>query len=348
MIKQFNGNRTIYGAYHILKGKKSAQTMQDCHLFNLAKFFGVYKELERDTVTQVIKALGDQGLIFQCGEQRFTLTKKGEDFLCRKVNINPLPRYLNGFIYKDVTELFWKRLVLTTQCLSFLKINKKNFLPIIKDRNTQTWVKKYLTSSTAKLDKLPQDLYRELDMVLKHFSTKEATLFVLRLSGTHRIGLTNEQVSSKLGISPFYSHLLYLNVVHGMLHLVSNKKDDYPVLHSFLNDAMNNSLLTETAKRTFHLLKQGVSIDEIGKMRGLKRSTVEDHVVEIAMTVKSFSIDPFVSIEEQLTINSVIDELKTKRLKEIKEKLNNNVSYFTIRLTLAKKEIHNGSKENLV
>lgn len=348
MIKQFNGNRTVFGAYHILKGKKSAQTIQDCHLFKMAPLFGVYKQLERDTVIEVINTLSEKSLIVECSEQRFILTEKGEQFLRRKMNENPLPHHLNGYIYKDIAELFWRRIVLTSQCLSFLKIDKNNFLPIIKDRNIQTWVRGYLTTSTNQLDKLTNQLYTELNEVLKQFSEKEATIFVLRLSGSHRIGLTNEQIASKLSVNHFYSHLLFLNTVHGMIRFVTRQKDAFPILHSLLDDVLKHSYLTETAKSTYSLLKEGLSIDDIAMRRGLKVSTVEDHVVEIAMSIKSFSIDPFVTKEDQSMINSTINFLKTKRLKEIKEELNHRVSYFAIRLTLAKKEVNNGSNANLV
>lgn len=38
-LQRIEGVRTVYSIYHLLKGKKSSQTIQDAHLFNLGIFF---------------------------------------------------------------------------------------------------------------------------------------------------------------------------------------------------------------------------------------------------------------------------------------------------------------------
>ncbi|MFB8735047.1 helix-turn-helix domain-containing protein [Bacillus sp. SL00103] len=45
--------------------------------------------------------------------------------------------------------------------------------------------------------------------------------------------------------------------------------------------------------------KKGFDIEQIAHIRSLKKATIEDHIVELSIHEPSFSIEPYVSIEEQ-------------------------------------------------
>ncbi|KPD00884.1 hypothetical protein LR69_00966 [Geobacillus sp. BCO2] len=77
-------------------------------------------------------------------------------------------------------------------------------------------------------------------------------------------------------------------------------------------------------------------MEAIAEIRRLKRSTIEDHIVEIAANVPGFSIAPFVDDEKAAAIRAAAQALRTRKLKEIREALDGKVSYFEIRLVLAK------------
>jgi uncharacterized protein YpbB len=337
MVNNLNGNRTVFGAYHILKGKKTSQTLQDCRLFQLTNLFGVYKQLERATVVDVVNDLVKKNYIRACGENRFVLTQEGETLLKRKLTENPLPVHLNGFAYRDTTGVFWTRLALLTQCLSNLKANIHEFFPVIRDARTQLWIKNKLSSNQIHTSELATKLYFEMETMLHQFSNLEATVFVLRLSGTKRVGLTIDQVADELNIDRIYARLLFINILHGMMKKAMENKYNYPTIFSMIDEADSTILLTETAKKTYTLLQRGLDIKEISSMRSLKENTVEDHIVEVALNCHDYRIERFVSLEQQRAIMAVVSELNTRRLKEIKDRLHHTISYFQIRLTLAKK-----------
>ncbi|MCT8138845.1 helix-turn-helix domain-containing protein [Anaerobacillus sp. CMMVII] len=337
ILKKFNGNRSVFGAYHILKGKKTAQTVQDCRLFHISTLFGVYKQLERSTALKVVNLLLEKEYLIDAGEQRYIVTKKGEEFLQSRLTEAPLPTYLNGFIYKDITDVFWTRMVLLIQCLSFLKLNRSEFIPVSKDARTQAWVKEKLQSSGMSPSQFADRLFLELETMLKQFSNLEATIFVLRLSGVKRVGLTIDQIAQELKIESFYTRLLYIGVIHGLISKVYDHQDEFPLIYSILDRIETTNLLTETAQKTYACLVRGLNIEEISRLRSLKQNTIEDHLVEICLNYEDFSIDSFVSKEIQTEILAVMSELKTKRLKEIKDKLGHTITYFQIRLILAKR-----------
>lgn len=337
LLKKMNGNRSVFGIYHILTGKKTAQTLQDCRLFQVSKFFGVFKQFERSTVVKLVNSLLEKNLIKECGENRYDLTPSGEAFLSEQLTVQPLPIHLNGFIYKDVTDVFWRRCALLTQCVSFLKAQNREFIPVIKDGRTQLWVKRKLASNGNQTRDLANKLYSELEVMLKQFSTLEASIFVLRLSGAHRVGLTINQVARELQIELSYAKLLFINVIHGVITKATENKELFGTIYSILEKIETTNLLTETARKTYSLLNRGLSPEEISRTRHLKKNTVEDHIVEIALNCEDFSIEPFVAKETERAIIAVVTELNTRRLKEIKDNLSKKISYFEIRLTLAKK-----------
>ncbi|MEK1830637.1 helix-turn-helix domain-containing protein [Priestia megaterium] len=84
------------------------------------------------------------------------------------------------------------------------------------------------------------------------------------------------------------------------------------------------------------MASKGKKLEEIAYIRRLKESTIEDHIAELALFVPSFSIDAYVSPKQQEKIISAFEGLRTNKLKVIKEEVKDDVTYFQIRLVLAK------------
>lgn len=78
-----------------------------------------------------------------------------------------------------------------------------------------------------------------------------------------------------------------------------------------------------------------MSLDAIIHTRRLKQSTIEDHLVELALHLPRFAIDEYVTPEKQQQIRKAIMAANTKQLREIR-KYAPETSYFEIRLVLAK------------
>ncbi|WP_054637391.1 helix-turn-helix domain-containing protein [Thalassobacillus sp. C254] len=85
---------------------------------------------------------------------------------------------------------------------------------------------------------------------------------------------------------------------------------------------------------------QKKSKEEISVIRGLRPSTIEDHIVEISSYDPSFLIDTYVSEQLQKQIVQASLRRQTKKLKIIKEEVGAGVTYFQIRLALAQGERH--------
>ncbi|WP_197414438.1 helix-turn-helix domain-containing protein [Bacillus sp. FJAT-29937] len=334
-LHKIDGQRSIYSILHLLKGKKSAQTIQDAHFFQLTNLFNSFPLLERTDLDHLVSQIKDRGFIRQSSEQSFRLTTAGTQFLTDSLTKQPIPSFLNGLKFHQVTELFWERLSLTIQVISYLKSRETKYLPIQRKKEVHFWVKNFLQQTSLNRDELCQTLYNELVKILEGNKEIDPSVLILRLTGSQIIGLTPLQAAERLKMELDVYHIQFRSLIHFMLESIQLKPESFTLLSKFISDESLLVSLTQTARRTYSLLKSGMGINDIVQSRRLKRSTIEDHIVEIALNNKGFEITAFVSKEKQQLILEAVKTNSTKQLKQIRE-LVPNADYFEIRLTLAR------------
>lgn len=326
----------MYGIYHLLKGKKSSQTIQDAKLYKTTFLFSAMSDLKRRDIEQLISELKQSNMIKEEKKDTYALTKSGEQKLFKEMENNPFPLHLNGWKYGTISSLLWKRLALLIQVLSHLLIENKNFFPIIKEKEIMYWIKNYLLHAKYKKNDLAIQLHSECKKILSQLHKNDANIFVFRLSGTNRIGLTFKQIGDKLNMEEDKVKIHFIAALHFFIKSVQEKPTEFPVLYSLMRDIETPIPLMKSTLETYSLLKLNKSIEEIMKTRDLKRGTVEDHIVEIALYDPSFNIDRFVPKKLFDEINESVKSLGTRKMKPIKEKIGDSVSYFQIRLVVAK------------
>jgi uncharacterized protein YpbB len=334
-LKQLNGERTIYSIYHLLKGKKTSQTIQDAHLFELTHYFGVYHWFTREDLEVVIKNLIGKQWITSCAEQRFRLTKAGEDILLQVSDQYPVPIYLNGFKYHQMDGKLWKRLSLLIQVISNLVNKETHYIPIQKNKETHSWLKSFLRRTKLQRNLLASTIYSELVDCLKTADHLDPSILIFRLTGYNRIGQTSQQTAEMLKMDFARYHLEFLNILHYLIEQVTTNKNRFPLLNSILEYKGQHIVMTNSSYRTYELLGKGYSIEEIAKHRRLQKSTIEDHIVEIALNIDDFSIDAYIDKQSQNRILTAAKRTASKQLKLIRSEVS-TANYFEIRLVLAK------------
>ncbi|WHX99133.1 helix-turn-helix domain-containing protein [Neobacillus sp. DY30] len=330
-IKQLNGERTMYSIYHLLNGKKSSQTLQDAHLFSLKRYFRILEPLTRETFEEIFYHLLEKELVEASGEQRFQLTSKGEEYLVYYAQ----PYYVNGWRYQPFTSLVWERLSLLVQVISNFTFQETKYIPIQKNVEVHNWLKNFLKSTPVSKRELGISLFSELVDILEQARDVNPEVLIFRLTGYKQIGRTSSQIEKQLNIDSIQYHLEFINSIHCVLYFVENDHSRFKVLSSLLANIAQNDSLTLSAHKTLVLLNQGFTIEEISRIRNLKISTIEDHLVEFALNVKDFSINSYVNEDIQHRILEISRRESTRQLKVIRNNLK-TASYFQIRLVLAK------------
>ncbi|MGG3574947.1 helix-turn-helix domain-containing protein [Bacillus gobiensis] len=334
-ISAFQNERSGSAIYHLLKGKKSSQTIQDGKLFSLAKYRGLFPTISPiEFHERLLKLQRIDFIIHHEAVDSFSLTKEGIESVNTGFIKSPWPRFLHGAHYHQAARVFWSRMSLMIQVLSNYLNERRSYIPISSDHKIREWVKKHLKDQ-GRLDHFAEALYKELEEILLQQGEKEAEVFVYSLTSAHRVGWTHRQLANRFREDYWYIYALFWNVIHYIIQ--TSSKSETPILNEMLSEYSTRNFLTASSRKTLLMLKQGVTISEIAAARSLKTATIEDHVVEIAIHDPFFSIDPFLSKGELDIITTCAEKLRTNKLKRINESLNGKFSYFQIRLALTQK-----------
>ncbi|MER1956286.1 MAG: helix-turn-helix domain-containing protein [Solibacillus sp.] len=328
----FQQERTVSAAFHLLKGKRSGQTIQDVGLYKLYPFFGLLPKLTRQNFEQHIDLLFAKNYIDIDENGYYKMSEQGQALAKQ-----PLDVTFDSWHYRGNEHVFFGRLSLVVQSLSHQINNHQAFIPIERNEQIQHWVRQFLIANHFQHRTLQPLLYDEMSLSLEKLSIEENVkeLLMYRLTGYNEPGFTWQQLAFGYQLQEMDVQLMYISGLHAWLIEIEQQKPNYPLLAKMAENIRVEALLTNSALETAQLYKKGRSLEEISHIRRLKMSTIEDHVVEMAMNEPNFSIDDFVPLEAQQQILQAMEDYETKRLKTLKEILP-HVSYFQLRITLAK------------
>lgn len=330
---RLKGERSISGAYHLLHGKRSAQTVQDAALFQVQPLFGICKEMTGPTLNQLTQTIQASTYV-KADEGTFQFTESGLAYLKQWLHTHDYIKKINGWKYGLVAPLFWQRIALLVQTLANLHANER-FIPVINDSHIQQSIKQMLPHHRNERRALQIQLYEEVKDLLGQQDPLHASMFVRQLSRPQRFGLSKPQLAYEYDMSLEQVQLRHTSTLHHMLKIAS-LSEGYPLIKQLAKQEQHVEG-TVSAQKTAALLPHFQTVEQLAQKRSLKQSTIEDHLVELALLNSMFRIEPYVSDEVRVAIETIHEQEKTLKLKVIHDKLVGKASYFEIRLVLARK-----------
>ena len=340
-IKRLRGQRTIASVYHLLTGKKSIQTIQDAHVYQLQNYYGICKKITKDQFDMTIKTLQNSGFIQNISNEHtsFSITEKGSKHLDKYRHDYPLQSF-RGMAYNGIQDVYYNRLILLIQTLTNSSKQYYRFIPVVDQTSAEVWVKYVYQRMKGNEQQILHSIYQELVEVLQTLSVLEANIFVDRLTGYKKYGKSLSQLARCYDLHENDVILILTGVIHQMLTVLKHHKTSFKWLYSMIPARQKQTKLTNSAERTYKLWSNGITIDEIAKRRKLKESTIHDHLVEIALYEKDFPLEHYAKKEQIEKIVLAMKEVNNFKLKDIKESVDEDITYFQIRLVLACQE-HN-------
>lgn len=337
-IRKLNGERTPSNAFHLLKGKKSIQTLQDARIYQLEDYYGICGNipLTLKSFDQLIDRMLHAGFLSvpEDNNKVCLISDRGNSWLKDSKGAF-YDEYFHGLKYNDMDGIFYLRLLLLIQTLTNMKMGNNRFMPVTDKPEVESFVRQLYKRLKPKEEKALSQLHFELHTLMSGFPDTHAHLFTDRLTGHNRYGLSTAQLSMKHGIDQMDVMLILNGMVHRIMDTVNRDKAAYPMLYLLKKDLSEPTLISQSAHRTRVLLNQGYSAGQISSMRKLKENTIQDHIVEIALYDEGFSIDNFLSPSIQETLSRILKNNRTYKLKDIKSQASEEISYFQIRLYLA-------------
>lgn len=337
LIEKFKGDRSTSAVFHLLRGKRTAQTIQDGYTYGVHPYFNGLHTLAREEMDVVVNGLHKQGFVEEMGLNQCVLTPLGSIELARLQQIYELPEGLNGWQAGSNSDRFWLRLSLTIQVLSHLVHRDKHYVTITQNIEIQEWVKQFLFLTPYPKTEISRVLYQELISLLQSRPPLQQTLFTHRLSGFQKEGVTFEQLAFSLKKEKVELLIHLKAAIDSCVLKLQNERRDYPILSQMLDTQQHNKM-TQSAKETFKWFKKGYSLEAIALRRRLKESTIQDHFIEMARVEPQKMAEQFLPEDLEDLILTVLDHNPTRRLSELKKVLPEEVSYFQLRLALVLKE----------
>ncbi|WP_027417452.1 helix-turn-helix domain-containing protein [Aneurinibacillus terranovensis] len=358
LAERFAGNRSPRALVHLLKGRKNHQVIQDAALFGVSLLYGFFSSLTYEEIEGLVKETIVRGWTAIRADKRNGIEKglRNETIVCTETGEERLRKWEETYHYESGLRViqsvhdrrravrFWKRLELLVQTLSYLSQRDRKFSPVVEERIIQQDVK-YLIGHHEPLE-LSRNLKREIAEWMTRLEDWEQQILLFRLSGRNKTGLTYPQLAHRLGKSADFVrfHLLRLaaerlaQVTNGFSTTDERQADSNPCLFFLLGAQEQAAALSETSRKTKQMLDAGLSLDEIGHRRRLKKGTVEDHVVEIAIADPAFDITRFVTREKIAYIHRIMRERNTRKLGEIKKITGEFCTFLEIRLACTCRE----------
>lgn len=334
IIEKLDGERSMNAPYHLLRGKRSGQTLQDAKLYKIENFFGIAPKLSESIYEQTIQMMIEKEWIVNGENNLVHLTSIGKE----QIQLGPKLSF-NGWNYRGNEHLFFKRLSLFIQTISHLRRQKRSFLPIQKEVEIQQFVKDYLLRyQTVGLEQMSHLLFQEFQQAFSNWKIREEhkQIMIYRFSGYESIGWTWEQLAKEMKLDAVSVRLMFVEALHMILDDVLYSQH-YSILRYFAHHIRVSNYLTDSASKTMDLFQQGHSLTAIAQKRKLKMSTIEDHLIEIASHSSTFPYEQFVTEEQIQLVLLRMKELQTLRLKVLKNAFP-ELSYFQLRLIVTKKE----------
>lgn len=320
-IKRLNGERSERSLFHVLNGKRSATTLQDAFFYELEPVFGQFPQTTY-SYESLLKGFEKRGWL---DRKQFKLTEAG-NLLSSPETVKDLFNRLGGE-RRDYNATTWKRLSLFVQTF-MSREHERTFYPVQADRPAEQWVKQLL-----QIDRdwkvLMQTFHYEIEDALDIIGDPYATAVVYRFTGAFETGLTYEQIASLLDVDAETARLYFLAGWNELLTVLPKEAK----LRGFTY-GLSTERMTFSARESYDLFLKGYSFQQVQSSRRLRTSTIEDHVVEMAMYLATFPLDQFVPSDDIVTIEKLRDP-ESWALKPIFEKMG-NVSYFQIRLVFAR------------
>lgn len=319
ILTKLQQERTVSSVYHLLKGKKSGQTLEDVGMYHLHAFYHLLPKLKRSVYDEVIVALEQEHKI-QRTEQGYILHEPYEGHY-----------HFNGWIYRGKEHLFFERCVLVTQTLSHVKAQDMHFTPMVKSITTQQFVKQFLQAEHYHDNQLTTRWLTELKQALQHADLTEMmrVSFVYRLSGHALPGYTWQQLADAQKMSVLDMQIIFIESLHIMMQAKT------PLLLALQKDCITSNFLTVSSRQTYEMLQLGYTIEQISQQRALKINTIQDHIVEIARNVPGFSLQPYVQADTVRQVWEAVNAYQTFKLKTLQEIL--QLPYFELKLALTRK-----------
>ncbi|MTD38950.1 hypothetical protein GIX45_09935 [Erwinia sp. CPCC 100877] len=308
--------------YHLLKGKRTTSVLLYGFLYNNLVFFQLCPTLSQKQFEAWIEELCLAHLLERDADEQAFITEKGQKLLHEKVD--PYP-WLNNYQFGKTDEGCWRLLQFSVQVVSHLSYADKEYIPLELSPFYQQLLKQAIRSFSKK--ELIAACRNEWATIFSLLPSEEADFLAQQFSGYQFIGKTSYQLQHNQA-DEYHAFLSRKAILHHLLYLIT-ENDEISVLKRIIAPLIKQNE-NQSMNETKRYLNQHYSVAQIAQQRNIKKSTVQDHLIELALTT-DFPFHQFISTETNRLLNQLAPPYQDWQYRRLKESAP-ALDYFEFRL----------------
>lgn len=298
----------------VLKGSKSSKIKS--FGFDTLSTYGIMSEYTKDTIKDLIYFLITEGYIKSVGDKYpiLVLDKSADDILFNDKQV---------FIKRRIEKIAPKNVVADSK----EELNyDSNLFEILRN----------LRKEIAEINHIPPFIVFT-DVSLKEMSTYFPINVesMLEISG---VGVNKLEKYGNIFIETINQYVIENNIeVPERNHKSSRESSALDsIFYNIEPPNAPSKVKEDTRIVSYNLYKDGKSIDEIASLRGLKRTTIESHLVKCFELGMDIDLEKDVHTQFEYLIYDAIDKLGFEKLRPLKDFLPEDVSYLDINYFVVK------------
>ncbi|MHC9536356.1 helix-turn-helix domain-containing protein [Dellaglioa sp. BT-FLS60] len=298
--------------YSIIIGRNTVSNIYWGMRYGLLDYFGMAPRFSNERFRVGLSKL-QQNHFLEESDGQVWLTVQGvnrQKKLTRELYQIKFPELMSQYKFKEWTETC----ILAIQVVSELSFANRHYYPIVTSELTKFNIKKWFSKNDKK--KLAEQVNSELHLFIQKIDVNAELIFMNKLIGHQLNGLTDQQLAIELELSEIEIQLIYRDTMNFFASWVEQQKQS--VFKELVQLVRKTGIISESAKDTMRLVDMGLSIDDIARRRNLKKSTINEHLLELAMLSDVFPFDIFLTkkISDDLTevMGKNIDRLPFQKI----------------------------------
>lgn len=267
--------------YHLLLGKRTASVLMHGFFYDNLRFSGSLPRLQEREYQGYLNTLVAKGRL-QESEGIYQLTATGKEELVQRAL--PGAYAVDYFRYGRKGESMWQLLLFGVQAVSEWSFGNSRYLPIATQPYQLQQTKRWLKQATpVQLQQLPQ----EISGVFQRLPQETADFLAQQFSGHSRAGSVFQQLLPER-CDPVTATLCQDGAVHHFFQQLPQHTWLYQLIEPLDQQNLNRSML-----KTRQLVLQGAAMEDLLRLRKVKESTINDHLIEWAILDEAFPFAAF-------------------------------------------------------
>ncbi len=287
------------------------------------------------SLERVSDLAADRGWLEKDSNSAYMLTPLGrkvrDDYLGLHKKLKK-PELFARYSYRKISAL----VTLCVQVASELSFGNRSYVPITTDYHLlQIFKAWYLAYGKAGAAEVRIDLER----FLKKEDEIDAAVFMSKFAGHEMPGRTKEQIADDYDLEVSDVVITERDLMIRFVEFVINEGGG---LAELFKRELNEGLVSSSALKTYGMICQGKGTEEVARFRGLKNSTVIEHLLDCAIVLDEFPFERFVSLAEKSRIEEVYAGQKTVYW-DFRKLEGMGISFYEYRLVQIERIKENGS-----